>query len=96
MGNGFATGLVAALAAWALTGHPSIGILFFLAVRVIINLFVAGAAGRYPLGLKALKVDPALASTVFITTFTDVCGFAAFLGLATIYLRMGPHRGKIA
>jgi magnesium transporter len=38
-----------------------------------------------PLGLKALKFDPALVSTVFITTFTDVCGFASFLGLATVF-----------
>jgi magnesium transporter len=92
VGNGVATGLAAALGAWALTGHPSIGILLFLAM--IINLFVAGAAGTLiPLGLKALNVDPALASTVFITTFTDVCGFAAFLGLATMYLRTGPHPG---
>jgi len=92
VGNGVATGAVAALGAWALAGHPSIGVLLFLAM--IINLFVAGATGTLiPLGLKALKVDPALASTVFITTFTDVCGFATFLGLATIYLRAGPHPG---
>jgi len=92
LGNGIATGLVAALVAWAMIGHPSLGILLFLAM--IVNLFVAGAAGTLiPLGLKALKVDPALASTVFITTFTDVCGFAAFLGLATMYLRMKAHTG---
>ena len=92
VGNGAATGVVAALLAWAMAGEPSLGILLFLAM--IINLFVAGAAGTLiPLGLKALKVDPALASTVFITTFTDVCGFAAFLGLATMVLRMKAHTG---
>jgi magnesium transporter len=92
VGNGVATGLVAALLAWAMAGQPSLGILLFLAM--VINLFVAGAAGTLiPLGLKALKIDPALASTVFITTFTDVCGFAAFLGLATIVLRMKAHTG---
>jgi magnesium transporter len=92
VGNGVATGLVAALLAWAMAGSPSLGILLFLAM--VINLFVAGAAGTLiPLGLKALKIDPALASTVFITTFTDVCGFAAFLGLATIVLRMKAHTG---
>ena len=49
---------------------------------------MAAAAGTViPLGLRALKVDPALASSVFITTFTDVCGFASFLGLATLFLR---------
>ena len=91
-GNGVATGVVAALFAWLMVGQPSVGVLLFLAM--IINLFVAGAAGTLiPLGLKALKVDPALASTVFITTFTDVCGFAAFLGLAAVYLRMAVHPG---
>ncbi len=91
-GNGIATGLVAALIAWVMIGQPSLGVLLLLAM--IVNLFVAGAAGTLiPLGLKALKVDPALASTVFITTFTDVCGFATFLGLATFYLRMKAHTG---
>ena len=87
VGNGVATGAVAGLAAWLLLGQPAIGLLLFGAM--VINLFVAGMAGTLiPLGLKAMKVDPALASTVFITTFTDVCGFAAFLGLATIFLRV--------
>ena len=44
-----------------------------------------------PLGLKAMKVDPALGSSVFITTFTDVVGFASFLGLATVFLRYLVH-----
>ena len=84
--NGLATGAIAALIAWLMVGDPGLGLL--LAVAMIVNLFVAGAAGTLiPLGLKALKVDPALASTVFITTFTDVCGFASFLGLATVFIR---------
>ncbi len=92
LGNGVATGIVAALVAWAMYGQPSLGILLFLAM--VINLFVAGAAGTLiPLGLKAMKVDPALASTVFITTFTDVCGFASFLGLATLFLRYSHAAG---
>ena len=50
---------------------------------MIINMFVAATAGTLiPLGLRALKVDPALASSVFITTLTDVFGFLSFLGLA--------------
>ncbi len=92
LGNGVATGIVAALVAWAMYGQPSLGILLFFAM--VINLFVAGAAGTLiPLGLKAMKVDPALASTVFITTFTDVCGFASFLGLATLFLRYSHAAG---
>lgn len=55
---------------------------------MVINLSVAATAGTLiPLGLRAMKVDPALASSVFITTLTDMAGFASFLGLATIFLR---------
>jgi magnesium transporter len=56
-------------------------------------MFVAATAGTLiPLGLRALKVDPALASSVFITTLTDVFGFLSFLGLATIFIQF-LHRG---
>jgi magnesium transporter len=92
VGNGLANGVVAGLVAWVVMGQPALGLLLLAAM--ILNLFVAGMAGTLiPLGLKALKIDPALASTVFITTFTDVCGFAAFLGLATMILRMKAHTG---
>jgi len=92
IGNGVATGLLAALAVWVFQWDPMIGVL--LGSAMIVNLFVAGAAGTLiPLGLKALRIDPALASTVFITTFTDVAGFASFLGLATAYLRASGKAG---
>jgi magnesium transporter len=84
--NGIALGVLAAGVAWLMRGSPIIGIL--LAAAMVINMTVATVAGTLiPLGLKALKIDPALASAVFITTFTDVCGFAAFLGLATLFIR---------
>src|SRR5262245_33339707 len=84
--NGIATGLIAAGLAVLFKGNPMIGVL--LAAAMVINLCVAAAAGTLiPLGLKALKIDPALASAVFITTFTDVAGFASFLGLTTVFLR---------
>jgi magnesium transporter len=55
---------------------------------MIANMFVAATAGTLiPLGLRALKVDPAIASSIFITTFTDVFGFFTFLGLATVFMR---------
>jgi magnesium transporter len=86
IGNGLATGTIAALVAWIMNGDFRLGLI--LALAMLINLFVAGLVGTLiPLGLKALKIDPALASAVFITTFTDVCGFASFLGLATLYTR---------
>ena len=86
IGNGLVLGTIAAVVASVRNGDPRLGII--LAIAMVINLFVAGLAGTLiPLGLKALKVDPALASAVFITTFTDVCGFASFLGLATLFHR---------
>jgi magnesium transporter len=86
LGNGIVMGLLAAVAAWLFKGNPVIGLL--LCAAMMINLCVAATAGTLiPLGLKAMKMDPALGSSVFITTCTDVAGFASFLGLATIFLR---------
>ncbi len=54
---------------------------------MIINLFIAGFFGSMvPLLLKRMDIDPAIGSTVILTTFTDVVGFFSFLGLATIIL----------
>ena len=51
------------------------------------NLLVAGFAGAFvPILLEKLKIDPAIASSIFVTTFTDMCGFFLLLGLATKYL----------
>ena len=60
---------------------------------MIINMFVAATAGTLvPLGLRAVNIDPALASSVFITTMTDVFGFFSFLGLATIFAAVPDAR----
>jgi magnesium transporter len=84
IGNGVALGLVAAAVAWATRGDPVLGVV--LGTAMVINMFVAATAGvLVPLGLRAANVDPALASSVFITTMTDVFGFLSFLGLATIF-----------
>jgi magnesium transporter len=51
-------------------------------------MFVAGAVGTMiPVLLKRAGVDPAVASGIIVTAFTDVCGFFTFLGLATLALR---------
>jgi magnesium transporter len=51
------------------------------------TLFVAAVMGTLiPLALRWMKVDPALASSVFVTTATDVSGFLLFLGLGTFFL----------
>ena len=54
---------------------------------MILNLVLAGFSGIViPLILDKLKIDPALASAVILTTITDVFGFLSFLGLATLFL----------
>lgn len=59
-----------------------LGVVLFLAM--IVNLFIASLFGAVvPLILKALRIDPAIASSIFITTATDFFGFLAFLSLAT-------------
>ena len=58
-----------------------------IGLAMVLNLIVAGFAGTIiPLTLDKLKIDPALASGVILTTITDVFGFLSFLGLATIFL----------
>jgi magnesium transporter len=85
VGNGLATGFVGALVAWAYSRDWRIALILMAAM--IINMVVAAIAGTLvPLGLRALKIDPALASSVFITTVTDMSGFLSFLGLAAIFL----------
>ena len=58
-----------------------------IAAAMVCNLLAAALAGTLiPLGLQKFGVDPAVSSTVFLTTVTDVIGFLAFLGLATLFL----------
>jgi magnesium transporter len=84
IGNGIALGVLAALVVWVTRGNPVLGAV--LGMAMIINMFVAAAAGTLiPLGLRAAKIDPALASSVFITTMTDVFGFFSYLGLAKLF-----------
>ena len=57
-----------------------------IASAMVINLSIAALTGALlPLLLKARGIDPALAGGVILTTITDVVGFMAFLGLATLY-----------
>ena len=86
LGNGLVLGIAGALVAWVIVGNPYFGLI--LALAMLINMLVASvAATLIPIALRAINVDPALASSVFITTLTDVFGFFAFLGLATIFLQ---------
>jgi magnesium transporter len=87
LGNGVANGIAGCLIVWVVSrGDWALGLILMLAM--IVNMFVAATAGTLiPLGLRALKVDPAIASSIFITTFTDVLGFLTFLGLGELFVK---------
>ncbi|HEV8311063.1 MAG TPA: magnesium transporter [Methylomirabilota bacterium] len=84
--NGVGTGLAAGLIAYLWKGNAWLGLILGLAM--ITNMLVAGLAGTLiPVALKLIHVDPAVATGVIVTTFTDCFGFLSFLGLATALLR---------
>jgi magnesium transporter len=79
--NGLAIGLVVGVVALMMGGPSRLGLVVFLAMSG--NLLVAGFAGGFiPVVLERYRIDPAIASSIFVTTFTDVCGFLLLLGLA--------------
>jgi magnesium transporter len=83
--NGLLFAIIMAAIAFFWFGSDELGLVIGLAM--VINLFAAALAGiLIPLGLEALDLDPAIASSVFVTTVTDVVGFFAFLGLAALWL----------
>ncbi len=83
--NGLVIGTIVCVVALLLGHGTKLGIVVFLAMSV--NLFVAGFAGAFiPILLERVGVDPAIASSIFVTTFTDVCGFSLLLGLASALL----------
>jgi len=78
--NGIANGVAVALVAAALGEGWVLGLVVLLAMWG--NLVVAGLAGAsIPIVLERFSIDPAIASSIFVTTFTDVCGFVLLLGL---------------
>jgi magnesium transporter len=83
--NGLAFATLLALVAYVWFGTGQLGLV--IAIAMVVNLLAAALAGIYiPLGLERMGFDPAVASTVFVTTVTDVVGFFSFLGLATLWL----------
>ena len=83
--NGILFALIAA--AFCLVWFQALDVALVLAVAMIVNLVVAALSGAIiPLTLVRLGVDPAVASSVFLTTVTDVIGFFVFLGLAGVFL----------
>ncbi len=83
--NGLAFAVVMGIVGLVWFGSPMLG--GVIAIAMIINLVVAGLSGVVvPVVLDRFGIDPALASGTFVTTVTDVVGFFAFLGLASVIL----------
>ncbi len=88
-GVGLLNGVVFAVIAGSLGAYWFDDILLggVLAAAMVVNLVVAALAGiLIPVGLDRAGIDPAVASSVFVTTVTDVIGFLVFLGFATVIL----------
>ncbi|MHB1178307.1 MAG: magnesium transporter [Daejeonella sp.] len=80
--NGASIGFIVFIFATFYDGNPILGLVIFVAMTG--NLILAGVAGSsIPLILKRVGIDPAIASSIIITTFTDVFGFLLLLGLAS-------------
>ena len=81
--NGATIAVLLGLGVWAVLGNADLGLVS--AVAILVNIIVAGLAGvLVPVTLERYGADPAVASSVFVTTVTDSMGFLAFLGLATM------------
>lgn len=83
--NGFLFAVLTGAIAAAWFSSPTLGVVIALAMTI--NLIVAGLCGAgIPLFLHRMGSDPAVSSTVLLTTVTDVVGFLSFLGLAALFL----------
>jgi magnesium transporter len=83
--NGLLFATLLGLVVYFWFGNDELGLV--IAAAMVVNFFVAALAGiLIPITLNYLDIDPAVASGVFVTTVTDVVGFFAFLGLATLWL----------
>ncbi|WP_028079728.1 magnesium transporter [Solimonas soli] len=83
--NGVLWALVVGTTAWIWFHSPLLALVVGMAI--VINQTIAALAGIFvPLTLKKFGVDPALAGSVILTTFTDVCGFFSLLSLGTLIL----------
>ena len=83
--NGAVIGLVTGIIVSIIYGNMYLGVIVLLAMTA--NLIISGICGiLIPLILQKLKIDPALSSSIFLTTATDVLGFFVFLSLAKVFL----------
>jgi len=85
LGNGLLFAIIMGIIASIWFNKGMLGVV--IALSIIINLLMAGFFGAaIPLFLKKMDIDPAIGSSVILTTVTDVVGFFSFLGLATAIL----------
>ncbi|MCI0546549.1 MAG: magnesium transporter [Candidatus Rokubacteria bacterium] len=85
LSTGLATATVMALIAYLWKGQRLLAVV--IGVALILNMLVAALVGvAIPVLLRAFRVDPAIASSVIITAFTDIFGFFSFLGLASLLI----------
>jgi magnesium transporter len=81
--NGVAVAITCGLGVYVWS--KSLGLALIIALAMISSMSVAAAAGALvPLGLKRIGQDPALSSSIILTTITDIAGFLSFLGIATL------------
>jgi len=86
--NGLLFAIIMGLFTWWWFGSDQLGLVIGMAM--VVNLLAAALAGiLIPVALEKVGADPALASTIFVTTITDVVGFFSFLGLAAWWLGLG-------
>ena len=86
-GNGVALGIAAGCVTYFLHGEPLLATV--LGIALALNFLVAALVGSLiPLILRWLRADPAVASSVFVTACTDMCGFFAFLSLLSLAMRL--------
>jgi magnesium transporter len=80
--NGGVIGTIVSVVAYFTQANPMLGLVVFMAM--VGNLLIAGFAGSaVPLLLQRIKIDPAVASSILITAFTDILGYSLLLGFAT-------------
>ncbi len=87
--NGIAIGVLVGVIGWFWKGSIVLGVVD--GVAMLLNMVAAALSGvLVPYTLKALRIDPALASSIMVTTVTDVAGFFFFLGLAALAMQWWP------
>ena len=100
--NGVAVAIVTAVAvfAWRLlagdTTQAGFGLSLVIGLAMVVNMAAAAISGAViPLILQALGRDPAQSAAIFLTTVTDIVGFASFLGFATAFMPMITSYSKL-